>query len=106
MFFNDPFRDGQPQPRSFPLGGKEGLKNLLHQFSRDPFPRIAYLDGDGLCVVVMACLDRDFSSLRDRFGCIQQNVQKDLLQLLGIANNFRKMLVKLPDELLAGIRRR
>ena len=89
MFLNDSIRDGKTEARSAAVarfgrgfGGEEGIVNALEMLGRDAGAGI----GDkGLDVSVDKCGNAQAAASGHGFLGVEQEIEKDLLELSGIA---------------------
>ena len=97
MFFDDPIRNRKAQAGSLShrFGGKKGFKDTFHLGRIDPRPGVGDLYGH--LVPLNPGSQGDFSLVLDRLARIDQQVQKDLMQLLAVAKNQRQLGIFLSD---------
>src|SRR5207237_6218075 len=104
---HDARRHPDPEPGPFPgLGGEERLEDLRDELVRYPLAGVAYLDLDGippedvrLGAGTRLCGYRDRPALWHRVGRVEQEIEENLLQLVGRRANAREPRVELGRDL-------
>ena len=93
VFLDDLVGDRKPQAGAFTdgLGGEEGGEDLLEGLRIHARPVIDHVDPHPVAVVLGDESDRPHHL--HRLGGVQQEIQKDLHQLLGHAGNERQLSV-------------
>src|SRR5438094_2446304 len=104
---HDALRHPEPQPGPLTgLRGEERLEDLRDELVRYPLAGITNLDLDGippedlgLGAGTRLCGDRDRPALWHRVRRVQQEIEKDLLQLVGRRANAREPRIELGRDL-------
>src|SRR5438309_3199651 len=104
---DDALRNPEPEAGSLPrLRREERLENLSDELVRDSLPGVTNLDLDGIAPEDLRfgaraglCRDGDRAALRHGVRCVEEEVEEDLLELVGRGANARQTLIELIRDL-------
>ncbi len=82
VFFGNPPRQREPQPRAVPLGRIKRSKNIRQMFRRNPAPGIGHADRG--VPIQLGEFHPNFSRRLNGLHCIQQEVQQHLVNLIAV----------------------
>src|ERR1035438_10422605 len=108
MFLDDAVRDGQAKPGAAAVtrlwrgfGGEKGIVDALEVLGCDAGARVVYHCGDAVFLPIGERGHAQAASALHGFFCVQQQVEKYLLQLAGIAVDRRQFMgqIKIDDDL-------
>src|SRR3712207_5290603 len=98
---DDVLRDPQAEPRPLRPRREEGLEDAREVGLADAAPRVADLDGDGRLqgLLVDGGAHGDAPALLHRLLRVEEEVEEDLLELVGARADLRELRVELAHDL-------
>src|SRR5215213_1189475 len=92
---DDSVADGEPKARARPGGLRrvERVEDMRAMFGRDACAAVADLDDDLAGERVVACGDQQLAAFWHSVARVEQQVEKDLLELVSVGEDERRILV-------------